>query len=391
VSGQHFLFVPGPTTVPQDIMNAISAPMEDHRSLAFPELTHCVLDDLKEVFKTKSGRAFVFPASGTGGWEIALTNTLSPGDTVIASRIGHFSNLWINMCKRLGLEVIELEAEWGEAAPIERYQEQLAMDRNHRIKAALICHNETSTGVTSDVAGLRRAIDDEGHSAMLLVDGVSSIASIDFNMDAWGVDFAVACSQKGFMLPAGLAITCASEKALNAFQKKTRTPRAYFRLQDMIEANDTGYFPFTPSLPMLRGLRASLRRLLDEGLDNVFARHHRLAGGVRRGIRDGWGLDLCARQQGTKSDTVSAIMMPDGFDSNEVIRLAQLKYNLALGAGLSKVSGRLYRIGHLGDLNELMLCAALSGAEMAMRDIGIDVTPGSAVAAASEYWRSDKQ
>ena len=386
MAGRNFLFVPGPTNVPDRVLRAMHRAMEDHRSSDFPSLAAPIFEDLKKVFKTTSGQPFLFPASGTGAWEASLSNTLSPGDRVLAARFGMFSHLWIDMAQRLGLDVEVLDAEWGEGAPIERYQEALAADSSHRIKAVLFTHNETATGVTSDVAGIRRALNETRHPALLMVDGVSSIASIDFRMDEWGVDLAVTGSQKGFMLPAGLGIVCASQKALGLYEQ-ARLPRVFFDFGDMRKANATGYFPYTPSIPMLYGLRESLAMLLEEGLENVYARHHRLAEGTRLAVK-AWGLELCARAPKWNSDTVTAIMVPPGINGAEVIDVAYRRYDLALGAGLARMAGRLFRIGHLGDLNELMLLGALSGAEMAMRDVGIKVTPGSGVAAAQEYWRS---
>ncbi len=384
--GRNFLFVPGPTNVPDRVLRAMHVPMEDHRSSTFPELPFSLFRDLRKLFKTRDGQPFIFPGSGTGGWEAALTNTLSPGDKVLAPRYGQFSHLWIDMAQRLGLKVEILDTEWGEGAPADRVEEALRADKAHEIKAVLICHNETSTGVTSDIAGIHKAMNAAKHPAMLYVDGVSSIASIDFRMDEWGVDVAVSGSQKGMMLPAGLAIVCASQKALAA-RAKARCPRVFFDFEDMIKANATGYFPYTPALPMLYGLRESLDILFEEGLENVFARHHRLAEGVRAAVR-AWGLKLCARDPKWYSDTVSAVLVPDGFNGADVIDVAFRRYNLALGAGLSRVAGKLFRIGHLGDLNEMMLLGALAGAEMAMRDAGIKVTPGSGVGAAAEYYRS---
>jgi alanine-glyoxylate transaminase/serine-glyoxylate transaminase/serine-pyruvate transaminase len=384
--GRNFLFVPGPTNTPDRILRAMHIAMEDHRSSAFPSLATPVLRDLKKIFKTETGQPFIFPASGTGAWEASLCNTLSPGDRVLAARFGQFSHLWIDMAQRLGLQVDILDTEWGEGAPVERYHQALAADKAYAIKAVLFTHNETATGVTSDVAGMRKALNDAKHPALLMVDGVSSIASIDFRMDEWGVDLAVTGSQKGLMLPAGLGIVCASQKALACYDK-AKLARIFFDFGDMSKANATGYFPYTPSLPLLYGLRESLGMLVEEGLDNVFARHHRLAEGARAAVK-AWGLTLCAKEPRWYSDTVSAIMVPAGFNGAEVIDIAYRRYNLALGAGLARMAGKLFRIGHLGDLNELMLLGALAGAEMAMRDIGIKITPGSGVAAAEEYWRS---
>jgi len=385
--GRNFLFVPGQTNVPDRVQRAMVVAMEDHRSSKFPELSTSVLGDLKKVFKTSTGQVFIFPSSGTGTWEAALTNTLSPGDRILAARFGQFSHLWIDMAQRLGFEVEVLEVEWGEGVPLERYAEILRADKRHQIKGVLACHNETATGVTSDIAGVRRALDAAGHPALLYVDAVSSLASIDFRMDEWGVDLAVSGSQKGLMLPAGLGLLGVSARALGAIAT-ARSRRCYFDLTDMIKANASGYFPYTPPLPMLYGLRESLNIIFEEGLEEIFFRHHYLAEGVRAAILKGWGLGLCAREPKWYSDTVSAVVVPEKVNAAHVIDVAFRRYNLALGAGLSKVAGRVFRIGHLGDLNELMLMAALAGAEMAMLDVGIEVRPGSGVAAASDYWRS---
>jgi alanine-glyoxylate transaminase / serine-glyoxylate transaminase / serine-pyruvate transaminase len=387
MAGRNFLFVPGPTNVPDRVLRAMAVPMEDHRSSKFPELTlHC-LAALKKIFKTARGTPILFPSSGTGCWEAALTNCLNPGDRVLASRFGQFTHLWIDMCRRLGFEVEALEVEWGEGAPVERYHAALAADTKHTIRAVLVCQNETATGVASDVAAIRRALDETRHPALLLVDSVSALASVDFRMDEWGVDVCISGSQKGLMLPAGMGITCLSEKALAA-AKSARMPRCYFDYRDMVAANATGYFPYTPSIPMLHGLRESLQMLLEEGLENVFYRHSYIAGGVRAAIVEGWKLQLCARAPQWYSDTVSAVMVPAGIDGAAIIARAFSRYNLALGAGLSKVAGKLFRIGHLGDSNELMLMAALAGAEMAMLDCGVRIEAGSGVAAAAAFWRA---
>jgi alanine-glyoxylate transaminase / serine-glyoxylate transaminase / serine-pyruvate transaminase len=385
MAGRNFLLVPGPTNTPDRILRAMHVAMEDHRSSDFPSLATPVLEDLKKIFKTTKGQAYIFPSSGTGAWEASLSNTLSPGDRVLAARFGQFSYLWIDMAQRLGLKVDILETEWGEGAPIERLHEALAADRGHEIKAVLFTHNETATGVTSDVGGMRKALDDARHPALLMVDGVSSIGSIDFRMDEWGVDCAVTGSQKGLMLPAGLGIVAVSPKAA-ALYDSAKLPRCYFDFADMRKANATGYFPYTPALSLLYGLRESLAMIFEEGLENIFARHHRLAEGTRAAVK-AWGLQLCAREPRWYSDTVSAVMVPAGINAAEVIDIAYRRYDLALGAGLARMSGKLFRIGHLGDLNELMLLGGLAGAEMAMRDAGLKVTPGSGVAAAEESWR----
>jgi alanine-glyoxylate transaminase/serine-glyoxylate transaminase/serine-pyruvate transaminase len=383
--GRPGLFIPGPTNMPDAIRRAMDIPLEDHRAPDFPAFTLGLFQDLKKVFKTRTGQAFIFPASGTGGWEAAIANTLSPGDKVLAARIGQFSHLWIDLCQRHGLDVDAVDVEWGEGTPVERFAERLAADKSHQIKAVLVCHNETATGVTSDVAAIRRAMDAIGHPALLYVDGVSSVACIDFRMDEWGVDLAVAGSQKGFMLPPGLAMVAASPKALEA-AKTAKCHRCFFDFADMIRTNKDGYFPYTPATTLLRGLRAALDLLFAEGLENVFARHHRLAEGVRKAVA-AWELTLCARQPRWYSDTVTAIRVLDGFDANEVVKIAYHRYGLSLGVGLSKVAGKVFRIGHLGDLNELMVLTALAGSEMALRDAGVPLALGSGVAAAQEHFR----
>jgi alanine-glyoxylate transaminase/serine-glyoxylate transaminase/serine-pyruvate transaminase len=383
--GRNFLFVPGPTNIPERILRAMHVPMEDHRASDFPAFTLPLYEDLKKVFQTKDGQVFIFPSSGTGAWEASLTNTCSPGDKLLAPRFGQFSHLWIELARRHGLEVIVQEEEWGTGASPERLEEALRADKTHQIKGVMVVHNETATGVTSDVAAVRRAIDAANHPALLYVDGVSSIASIDFRMDEWGVDLAITGSQKGLMLPAGLGILCASQKAL-AKMEGAKCTRAYFDFADHMRTNPSGYFPYTPATSLLHGLRESLDILLEEGLDNVFARHRYLANGTRAAV-NAWGLSVCAKDPKWYSDTVSAIMVPEGFNGADVIDRAYRQYNLALGAGLVQVAGKLFRIGHLGDLNELMLLGAIAGAEMSMRDVGIDIEPGSGVAAAQEYFR----
>jgi alanine-glyoxylate transaminase/serine-glyoxylate transaminase/serine-pyruvate transaminase len=341
---------------------------------------------LKKVFKTTDGQVFIFPSSGTGAWESALTNTLSPGDKVLASRFGQFSHLWIDLAQRHGLDVQVLEEEWGTGVKPDKIEEILRADKSHQIKAVLAVHNETATGVTSDIGAVRKAMDAAGHPAMLYVDGVSSIASLDFRADEWRVDLAIAGSQKGLMLPAGLGFVCASPKALAA-TKTAQLKRVYFDFDDMIKANATGYFPYTPALPLLYGLREALKMLFEEGLENVYARHHHLAGGVRAAVK-AWGLKPCAKEAKWDSDTVTAILTPPGINGADVISTAYRRYNISLGAGLSQVAGKVFRIGHLGDLNELMVLGALAGAEMAMADNGIDVKLGAGVGAAQAHFRA---
>lgn len=385
MAGFTHLFVPGPTNVPEAVRQAMNLAMEDMRASTFPQLTLGLFEGLKRVFKNETGRVFIYPSSGTGAWESAITNTLSPGDRVLMSRFGQFSHLWVDMAERLELDVDVIDVEWGAGVPVEIYAERLAADKEHRIKAVFCTHNETATGVTSDVAGVRKALDAAGHPALLFVDGVSSIGSIDFRQEEWGVDCAVSGSQKGFMLPAGLGFLSVSEKALAA-AKTAKGRRCYFSFEDMIRANDTGFFPYTPATQLLRGLRVSLDLIEAEGLEAIFARHHHLAEGVRKAV-DAWGLKLCAEERKWHSDTVSAVYVPEGIDSAEVVKRAYHKYQTSLGVGLNKVAGKVFRIGHLGWLNEVMVCGALSAAEMALRDCGVKLAPGSGVGAALEHFR----
>lgn len=385
MAGRQHLYVPGPTNIPTAIMNAMHVDMEDHRSPVFPKLLKPLLEDLKKIFRTETGHTFIFPATGTAGWEIALTNTLNPGDKVLIYRFGQFSHLWAAMAKRLDFDVIIVERPWGEGIPVDDLQNRLQEDDDHEIKAVLATHNETATGVTSDISAVRRAMDAARHPALLFVDGVSSIASLDFRMDEWGIDGAISGSQKGFMLPAGAALVAFSEKALKACETST-SRRCFLDLRDQLASNKDGYTPYTPSIPMLYGLRKSLDLLLEEGMENVYARHHRLAEGTRRAIA-AWGLKLCA-QPGFESDTVSAVVVPEDKDARDVIGTAYNKYNISLGGGLSEVAGKVFRIGHMGDLNDVSLLGAIAGVEMAMLDNGFDIQPGSGVAAAIEYYRA---
>lgn len=378
------LFIPGPTNVPDAVRRAMNIPQEDMRSPDFSKLTLPLFADLQKIFKTQKGQPFIYPSSGTGGWEAVLTNTLNPGDKVLVSTFGQFSTLWADMCQRLGFETEIVEAEWGEGVPIEAFADRLARDKEHRIKAVLGTHNETATGVTSDIAGMRRALDASNHPALLFIDGVSSIASIDFRMDEWGVDGIVSGSQKGFMLPTGLAIICVSEKALEA-HKSSRFPRCFFSFEDMMRANKDGYFPYTPATVLLRGLRASLDLLFEEGLENVFARHRHIAIGVRAAV-SAWGLDLVAKDAKWHSDTVSAIYTPPGVDAVAVLRRAFDRYGVSFGSGLARLGGKVFRIGHIGATNEVMLLGALAAAEMALVDCGAKIELGSGVAAAQSHY-----
>ena len=384
--GYNHLFIPGPTNIPEQVRQAMNLPMEDMRSPLFPELTLPIFADLKRVFRNGNGRVFVYPSSGTGAWEAAMTNVLSPGDKVLMSRFGQFSHLWVDMAERLGFAVDCLDMEWGTGVPVELYAEKLAADKAHQIKAVFVTHNETATGVTSDVAAVRASLDAVGHPALLFVDGVSSIGSIDFRQDEWGVDCAVSGSQKGFMLPAGLGFLSVSQKALEA-SKTARHMRCYFSFEDMIKTNDTGYFPYTPPTQLLRGLRTSLDMLFAEGIENIFARHHHLANGVRAAV-SAWGLKLCATEPKWYSDTVSAIRLPEGVDGVKVIKHAFDAYNTSFGSGLAKVAGKVFRIGPLGSLNEGMVLASLGVAELTLLDCGVKIEPGSGVGAAISQFRS---
>ena len=383
--GRHHLFVPGPTNVPDRVLRAMHRAQEDHRSSTFPELTHGLMRDIKPVFGATEGRPFIFASTGTGMWEAALTNTLSPGDRVLSARFGQFSHLFIDSAERLGFRVDVMDMEWGEALDPARVGAALAADTSQAIKAVLVVHNETATGVTNDIAGIREAMDDAGHPALLLVDGVSSIGSLEFRFDEWGVDVAICGSQKGFMMPAGLGMLCVSPKALALVETGT-FPRSYFDLRPQILHNDEGYFPYTPALAHLFGLREALDMIEEEGgMRSVAARHARLAEGVRRAVH-AWGLKLCARDPERLSNTVTAIVVPAGKDARHVIDAAFRRWDMALGSGLGRLNGKVFRIGHLGDCNALMLLAALGGTELALHDAGIDVPYGAGVAAAQRWY-----
>lgn len=387
MNGHSHLFIPGPTNVPDEVRRAMNIPMEDMRAPDFGDFILPLLSDLKKAFRLTHGRVFVYPTSGTGAWEAAISNTLNTGDRVLMSRFGQFSMLWVDMAERLGLDVDLCEVDWGKGVPVEDYAAKLAADKEHKIKAVFATHNETATGVTSNIAAIRAAMDAVNHPALLFVDGVSSIGSIEFEMEDWGVDLAVAGSQKGFMLPAGLGLLGVSDKALET-HKRAKMPRCYFSFEDMIKLNDTGYFPYTPATQLLRGLRCSLDMLLAAGMESVWERHHRLASGVRAAIAEWQGCRLVAHGPEWHSDTVSAIYAPEGVDARDVIATAYHKYQTSLGSGLAKLAGRAFRIGHLGSLNPVMLCGAISAAEMALRDAGAVIEPGCGIAAAQEHFRA---
>ena len=385
MSFQNPVFIPGPTNMPESVRKACDMPTLDHRSPAFARLFKPAVAGVRRVLKMQAGEVIILPSTGTGGWEAAITNTLSPGDTVLAARFGMFSHRWIDMCQRHGLEVQILETPWGQGAPLAAIEAALKADKAGKIKAVLATHNETATGVKSDIAGIRRAMDAAGHGAMLFVDGVSSIASMPFDMAGWGVDIAVAGSQKGFMLPAGLAILGVSPKAVAAMET-ARLPRTFFDFKDMLAAYGRGGYPYTPAVGLIAGLAHAIELLEDEGLEAVYARHHRLAEGVRRAVF-AWGMAPFAASADLYSDTVTAVKVPEGSDGTALVQLAASKYGVAFGVGLGEVAGKVFRIGHLGMLTDVMVLSGLAAAEMCMADLGWPVSLGSGVAAAQEYFR----
>lgn len=385
MSFQNPVFIPGPTNIPESLRKACDMPTIDHRSPLFGQILHPARAGVRKILKSDSAEVFIFPSTGTGGWETALTNTLSAGDKVLAARNGMFSHRWIDMCQRHGLNVEIVETPWGDGLPADRYEEILAADKNHEIKAVLATHNETATGVKSDIAAVRKALTAAQHPALLFVDGVSSIASMDFRFDEWGVDVAVTGSQKGFMLPAGLAIVGFSQKAMEATKTGT-LPRTFFDVRDMTKGYANNAYPYTPAVGLMNGLNQACYMLLSEGLENVFARHHRIAEGVRAAV-GAWGLELCASSPAVYSDTVSAIRTPNGFNATDIVTHAAEKYGVAFGVGLGEVAGKVFRIGHLGSLTDVMALSGIATAEMCMVDLGLNIDLGSGVAAAQEYYR----
>ncbi|WP_147127770.1 L-aspartate--glyoxylate aminotransferase BhcA [Shimia ponticola] len=385
MSFQNPVFIPGPTNIPESLRKACDMPTIDHRSPLFGQILHPARAGVRKILKSDSAEIFIFPSSGTGGWETAVTNTLSAGDKILAARNGMFSHRWIDLCQRHGLDVQIVDTPWGEGLPADRYEEILTADTNHEIKAVLATHNETATGVLSDIAAVRRALDAASHPAMLFVDGVSSIASVDFRFDEWGVDVAVTGSQKGFMLPAGLAIVGFSAKAMEATQTGT-LPRTFFDVHDMRKGYANNAYPYTPAVGLMNGLNEACTMLLNEGLENVFARHRRIAEGVRAAV-GAWGMELCAANPSVYSDTVSAIRTPDGFNATDIVTHAAEKYGVAFGVGLGEVAGKVFRIGHLGSLTDVMALSGIATAEMCMADLGLDIQLGSGVAAAQDYYR----
>ncbi len=382
-AGRHFLQIPGPTNVPDRVLRAIDFPTIDHRGPEFGELGRKVLADLKRVFKSTQGEVVIYPASGTGAWEAALVNTLSPGDRVLMYETGHFATLWQKMAAKLGLEVEFIAGDWRHGADPAAIEKHLRADSAQRIKAMCVVHNETSTGVTSRIADVRRAIDAAGHPALYMVDTISSLASIDYRHDEWGVDVTVAGSQKGLMLPPGLSFNCISPKAL-ATGKAARLPRSYWAWDEMIANGKTGYFPYTPATNMLYGLAEALKMLLDEeGLEAVFARHQRHAEATRRAVR-AWGLEVYALDPREYSASLTGVLMPAGHDADRVRKMILQAFDLSLGTGLTKLGGKMFRIGHLGDFNDLMLMGTLAGVEMGLALAGVPVKK-EGVQAAMQY------
>jgi alanine-glyoxylate transaminase / serine-glyoxylate transaminase / serine-pyruvate transaminase len=380
-SGRHFLQVPGPTNVPDRVLRAIDNPPIDHRGPDFPVLAKSVIAGLKRILRT-AGPILIYPSSGTGAWEAAILNTLSPGDKVLTFETGHFANLWHAMAKRHGLDVEFVPGDWRHGVDPAVLEAKLAADRSHAIKAVMVVHNETSTGVTSAIASLRQAIDRARHPALFMVDAISSLCATDFRMDDWGVDVTVVGSQKGLMLPPGLAFNAASPKALAA-HKAAKLPRGYFEWQPMIDANESGLYPFTPPIPLFFGLKAAVEMIEEEGIDNVCARHARFAEATRRAVRS-WGLDYLAVNPHEASNSLTAVMTPEGHNADAVRAAILERYDLSLGAGLGKVAGKVFRIGHLGWFNDLMLCGTLAGVEMGLGAAGVPHRKGG-VAAAMDY------
>ena len=379
--GRHFLQIPGPTNIPERILGAMSAPTIDHRGPEFEDMTREILAGLKNVFKTRNP-VVVFPGSGSGAWEAAFVNTLSAGDKVLAFETGQFAAAWRNMAMELGLEVDFVETDWRRGVDPAVVEAKLRDDREGKIRAVLAVHNETSTGVTSDIAEVRRAIDRAGHSALLFVDAISSLGCIDLRHDEWGVDVTICGSQKGLMLPPGLAFNAVSEKALEA-AKSAGLPKSYWNWEAILATNQADYFPYTPATNLLLGLREALRMIAEEELDEVFSRHRRLAEATRRAAR-AWGLEMVCADPKEYSDSLTALFVPEGHDADAYRRLVLERYNVALGAGLGKLKGRVFRIGHLGDFNEAMLVGTLGAVEMGLAGAGVPFSPGG-VQAALDY------
>jgi alanine-glyoxylate transaminase / serine-glyoxylate transaminase / serine-pyruvate transaminase len=376
--GRHFLQIPGPSPVPDRVLRAMDMPVIDHRSAEFAELGHAVIEGSQKIFKT-AGPVIIYPSSGTGAWEAAIVNTLSPGDKVLMVETGHFATLWRQMAARWGIEVDFLAGDWRRAVDPAAIEERLAQDKAHTIKAVMVVHNETSTGATSRIGEVRAAIDRTGHPALLMVDTISSLGSVDYRHDEWKVDVSVSCSQKGFMLPPGLGFNAISDKA-RAAAKTNKMPRSYWDWEEMLKPNIQGFFPYTPATNLLYGLREAIAMLLEEGLDQVFARHKRLAAATRAAVNH-WGLEVLCQEPKDYSPVLTAVMMPPGYDADKFRAIALEKYNVSLGTGLAKVAGKVFRIGHLGECNELTLMGALSGVEMGLSAAGVPHRSGGVEAA----------
>ncbi len=377
-SGRHFLQIPGPTNVPDRVLRAISFPTIDHRGPEFGRLGRQVIEGLQKIVRT-TGPVVVFPSSGTGAWEAALVNTLSPGDRVLMFETGHFATLWRDVALRFGLSVDFVPTDWRHGADPEIVEAKLSADASRVIKAVAVVHNETSTGVTSRIAEIRGAMDRVGHPALLLVDTISSLGSIDYRHDEWGVDVTVGCSQKGLMLPPGLGINAISEKAQDA-SKVARLPRSYWDWEPMLRDNQEGFFPYTPATNLLYGLREAIQMLEEEGLENVFARHARHAEATRRAVQ-AWGLETVCQHPLEHSNSLTAIMMPAGHNADHLRKIVLDRFDLSLGTGLGKLKGRIFRIGHLGDFNDLMLAGTLCGVEMGLEGAGVPFTKGGVMSA----------
>jgi alanine-glyoxylate transaminase / serine-glyoxylate transaminase / serine-pyruvate transaminase len=376
--GRHFLQIPGPTNVPDRVLRAIDGPTIDHRGPVFQKLGLEVLAGIKAVFQTKNP-VIIYSASGTGAWEAALTNTLSPGDKILMVETGHFAMLWHKMAVKLGLLPELIAGDWRHGVNAADIEARLSTDTKHEIKAVCVVHNETSTGVTSDIFAVRKAIDRVKHPALLLVDTISSVGSVDYRHDEWGVDVTVGGSQKGMMLPPGLSFNALSPKALAA-QKLSKMPRMFWDWEDMLAANKSGFFPYTPATNLLYGLREALQMLQDEGLANVFARHQRHAEATRRAVR-AWGLEILCANPAEYSPALTAVMMPPGHDADNLRNVILEHFDMSLGMGLAKLQGKVFRIGHLGDFNDLMLMGTLSGVEMGLQVAGVPHQKGGAAAA----------
>jgi len=383
-SGRHFLQIPGPTNVPDRVLRAMAAPTIDHRGPEFAALARHVLAGVARLAGT-TGPVALYPSSGTGAWEASLVNTLSPGDQVLAFETGHFATLWAQMAARLGLHVDLVPGDWRRGVRADQLHDKLAADNGHQIKAVTVVQNETSTGCATAIPRIRAAMDAAGHPALLIVDTISSLGSIDYRHDEWGVDVTVWCSQKGMMLPPGLGLNAISEKALAA-TRHARLARSYFDWQPVIAAAETGLFPYTPATNLLFGLREALAMFEEQGLTAVYARHARHAEATRRAVR-GWGLDLLCAEPDDYSPTLSAVIVPEGHDADRLRELILNRYNMSLGAGLGRLAGRVFRIGHLGDLSDLSLAGALCGVQMGLSSAGVAIA-GDGVSRALDYLAS---